>query len=494
MIRSNQKFLNFLNILSDGFLVFLSFLFAYIVRFIYLEGDHSGLSVVYYLSTAGIAVVVQLLIFTWLGLYDSQRKERFRNLLWRLVKSNLISCATLWVILYLLKWMDVSRLTVLLFLAIETVVLGGKRCILLKILHHFRKLGYNQKHIILVGTGALAEKYLSEIQCSPELGYRVIGYISTEIDQNSFPDLTFLGTYEDLVRLLELISPDEVVVAMSPKEYTQTQRVIAACEKTGTKMAMIPFYTQFFPANPQIDYLNDIPMLHLRPNPLEHFAWSFIKRAIDFLASLFLLLLLSPVFLTTAVGVKITTRGSVIFKQIRVGKDKKEFCMYKFRSMSEGTADEEKAWTTGHDPRKTKFGAVIRKCSIDELPQLLNVLRGEMSLIGPRPELPVYVEQFKEEIPHYMVKHQVRPGMTGWAQVRGFRGDTSIPERIRHDIYYIEHWSLLFDLKILASTLFCGLINGESIDISSPTVDILSGENEILSREHRPTVQKGDTL
>jgi len=182
----------------------------------------------------------------------------------------------------------------------------------------------------------------------------------------------------------------------------------------------------------------------------------------DIFGSICAIILLSPVMLAAAIGVRVSSPGPVIFKQIRVGRNKKNFTMYKFRSMKVNTS-ENSGWTTDTDPRKTKFGSFIRKFSIDELPQFFNVLKGDMSLVGPRPELPHFVEQFKESVPLYMVKHQVRPGITGWAQVCGYRGDTSIPERIKHDIYYIENWSLLLDIKILILTVFKAFVNSEKI-------------------------------
>ena len=186
----------------------------------------------------------------------------------------------------------------------------------------------------------------------------------------------------------------------------------------------------------------------------------FGKRLIDTVLSLIALIILSPLLLITALAVKISSPGPVLFKQERVGRNKQTFYMYKFRSMEVQPPEEEKkAWTVKNDPRVTNFGRFMRKTSIDELPQLFNVLKGDMSLVGPRPERPQYVEKFREEIPRYMIKHQVRPGMTGWAQVNGYRGDTSIRKRIEHDLYYIENWTLGLDIKILFLTVFKGFIN-----------------------------------
>lgn len=459
MIKKNQSFLNCLHILLDGSLVFFSFTLAYALRFYYFSGDLDTVPMTYYLLLGGIVMVMQPILYAFFGFYRSLRKESFLKVIFQLCQANLLACMLLFGVLYTLKVVHISRLTIFLFLGIETVILATKHLVLRLLLRHFRKEGYNQKHVILVGSGVLAHRYLQEIASSPELGYQIMGYVGKK--QQDMP-LDFLGDFSQLTQRIEEKLPDEVVVAMSPEEYGETQTIIETCENTGTKMAMIPFYTQFFPANPRVDFLNNIPMLHLRPIPLEHFFSAFLKRSVDFWGSLFLIILLSPLLLLIAIGVKCTTKGSVVFCQTRVGKDKKEFLMFKFRSMHENSG-ESTTWSQNSDPRKTKFGAFLRKFSLDELPQLWNVFRGDMSLIGPRPEIPHFVEQFKTEIPHYMVKHQVRPGMTGWAQVSGFRGDTSIPERIRHDIFYIEHWTFFFDVKILWLTLWKGIINGETL-------------------------------
>ena len=203
-----------------------------------------------------------------------------------------------------------------------------------------------------------------------------------------------------------------------------------------------------------------LPVINIRYVPLSNTFNAIIKRAVDIVGSLVCLVLFSPVMLVTAVLIKLTSPGPLIFKQERVGLHNQPFIMYKFRSREVQKANvEQKGWTTRHDPRVTGIGKFIRRTSIDELPQLINVLKGEMSLIGPRPERPQFVEKFREEIPRYMIKHQVRPGMTGWAQVNGYRGDTSIRKRIEYDLYYIENWTLGLDIKILFLTVFKGFVN-----------------------------------
>ncbi|MNJ56292.1 UDP-glucose:undecaprenyl-phosphate glucose-1-phosphate transferase [compost metagenome] len=201
-------------------------------------------------------------------------------------------------------------------------------------------------------------------------------------------------------------------------------------------------------------------MINVRDIPLDMAANRLVKRAFDIVFSLFAIIITSPVMLFVVIGVKLTSPGPVIFKQERMGLNRRTFQMYKFRSMKvlpEGMADT--GWTTENDPRRTKFGAFIRKTSIDELPQFFNVLAGHMSVVGPRPERPYFVDQFREEVPKYMVKHHVRPGITGWAQTHGLRGDTSIEERIQHDIFYIENWSMLLDIKIIIRTILHGFVN-----------------------------------
>lgn len=460
MIRSNQRFFNVLNIVSDAVLVYLSFALAFWTRFSLLESEGNSITVRSTFGFAIFAALCQTCIYALCNLYSSQRKERLRNLLFRLTYCHILGGMLLLVAMFWTKEVDFSRLALIFFFAIESVVIFFKRVILLYSLYFLRKRGYNQKHILLVGNGFLAEKYLHEVALAPELGYNLLGYVAWDKKESSFYHLDYLGDYNDFEELLERLKPDEVVVALPSHDYHYIGEVIEICEKTGTKMAMIPFYMEYFPSNPRVDFLHEIPMLHLRPIPLEHFAWAFLKRTMDFFGALTLILLLSPLLLATAVGVKISSKGPVIFAQTRVGRNKKEFKMFKFRSMVMNSGANS-TWSRNSDPRKTKFGKFIRKCSIDELPQLFNVLRGEMSLVGPRPEIPHFVAQFKLDIPHYMVKHQVRPGITGWAQVNGFRGDTSIKDRILHDIFYIEHWSLWFDVKILLLTLCKGVFNEE---------------------------------
>ena len=325
-----------------------------------------------------------------------------------------------------------------------------------------------------MGHGDSAELYLKKVASDRNLGFQVVGCVS---DKPRWKSLPYCGGYDRLADAFAQTHPDEVVVALSADESDRMPAIIHACEKDGTKVSVVPFYARYMPSDPQVDSINGLPLINLRRVPLDNLGNAFVKRAMDIVCSLFLIILTSPLMLIAAIGVKLSSPGPVIFKQERVGKDKKPFYMYKFRSMRVN-ARENTGWSKNEDDRKTWFGSLIRKCSVDELPQFFNVLKGDMSLIGPRPELPYFVEQFKEDIPRYMVKHQVRPGITGWAQVNGLRGDTSIEKRIEYDLYYIENWTLAFDLRILIMTAFC-MFNKEKVNGPSPK----SREDELAEKK-----------
>ena len=461
MIKENQVLLNRLNVISDGLIIFFTLPIAFWLRFYVLPGGVISVPFSQYLILAGVLVAVHLFTYAAFGLYRSFRQTRLLRELPKLWWASILDMTVLLSVLFVRHDIHVSRWTLAIFFALNLFLLSAKRVLLRSVLRHARQQGYNQKHVILLGRGPMARRYLETIRRERELGYHLVGDVAAE-HEKAWQELSYLGDYEALESILDLYRPDEVVSAVDLEDYPQTPHIIAACEKTGTKLSIIPFYAEYMPSHPQFDDLNGIPMLNIRRIPLDNWANAFCKRAMDVVGSLVLLVFTSPIMLVAAIGVKLSSPGPVIFRQKRIGRNKKPFYMYKFRSMRVNDR-QETGWSSSTDDRKTRFGALLRKCSIDEFPQFFNVLRGDMSLVGPRPEVPYYVEQFKEEVPLYMVKHQVRPGITGWAQVNGLRGDTSIQARIEHDIYYIEHWSLLFDIKILCLTLVKGFINDEKL-------------------------------
>ena len=324
-----------------------------------------------------------------------------------------------------------------------------------------RKKGYNLKHILLVGYSKAAEQYIDRIKQNPQWGYDVQGILDDNIARGTvYKGVKVIGSTGNLEYILPENKLDEIAITLGLEEYYKLNKIVAECEKSGVHTKFIPDYGNIIPTRPYTEDLLGLPVINIRYVPLSNTFNALIKRLTDIIGAVICIIIFSPVMLVSAILVKTTSKGPLIFKQERVGLHNKPFQMYKFRTMYVQTEEEErKGWTQKNDPRVTSVGRFLRKTSLDEFPQLFNVLKGDMSLVGPRPERPQYVEKFREEIPRYMIKHQVRPGMTGWAQVNGYRGDTSIRKRIEHDLYYIENWTLGLDIKILFLTVFKGFIN-----------------------------------
>lgn len=458
MIRENQRLLNQFNVLTDAVAVFLAMLVSYWLRFDLFRGIR-GMPFNYYVWLGVVAAALTLLIFAVAGLYESFRAVRLHVEAGRVAVLELLVALIVMAAMFVLRLGETSRWSVAFFYGVSVLLLVGKRAALRLLLRRYRTMGYNQKRVLLVGHGESAEAYLKKVTQDKSLGYQVVGYVADRSDWSALP---YCGAYRQLEEIFQREKPDEAVVALPTEEGQWMGKIIDACEKDGTKLSVVPSYVRYMSSNPQVDIVNGLPLINLRRIPLDNLGNAMLKRTADIIGSLVLIVLTSPLMLIAAIGVKLSSPGPIIFRQERVGKDKKPFYMYKFRSMRVNSK-QNTGWSKNEDDRKTWFGSLIRKCSVDELPQFFNVLKGDMSLIGPRPELPFFVEQFKEEIPRYMVKHQVRPGITGWAQVNGFRGDTSITKRIEFDLYYIENWSPAFDLRILLMTVFC-MFNKEKIN------------------------------
>ena len=458
MNRENQSMLERLNSLADMLILVFSMAVSYMIRFglFRVENEHRELPV--YLVLLMLLIPMYLLIFQAFGLFDIFRFRRFTEKMVCLLEANAIIAGIVAAVLFVMKDLHLSRWVIVQYFIISMVLLVVKHLILRGLMLRAQKKGVGSKTVLLLGSGRSAREYLQVLEEHPEYMHQVIGYVSSQPRL----DIEFLGGYEDLYTVLNEKKPEEVVCALSFSEAEYLQRVMADCEKTGTKVSIIPFCYRYIPTKPQIDQMGRIPMINPRKVPLDNLINALLKRAMDIAGSLVLIVLTAPIMLVAAIGVKVTSPGPVIFKQVRVGRNKKLFTMYKFRSMRVNDQSDT-AWSTNNDPRKTRFGAFIRKYSIDELPQFFNVLKGDMSLVGPRPELPYFVQNFQETVPLYMVKHLVKPGITGLAQVKGYRGDTSIPRRIEWDVHYIENWNLFMDIKILFMTVFKSLRNEEAL-------------------------------
>ncbi len=463
VIKDNQKMLNRLHVVIDGIVIIFSYIAAWYLRFRsgIFELDPWFLSLQEYVRALLIVVPGYLILYYIFQLYTPKRIQGRRLEAWHVVQANIIGLMAFILFLYLSKQSDFSRTMIFIFFVINVCVEVIVRNIIREGLRNMRRNGYNQKHVLLVGYSRAAEQYIDRVKANPDWGYVIRGILADNIPRGTeYRGIKVLGRTENLTIILPENRLDEIIITLGLAEYHKLEHIVSMCEKSGVHTKFVPDYNNIIPTRPYTEDLLGLPVVNIRRVPLNNMLNAFVKRCVDLFGAVVALILFSPVMAITAAIIKATSPGPLIFRQERIGLQNKPFQMYKFRSMIvQDKESEKKGWTTKEDPRVTPIGKFIRKTSIDELPQLINVLKGDMSLIGPRPERPQFVEKFREEIPRYMVKHQVRPGLTGWAQVNGYRGDTSIKKRIEYDLYYIENWSLGFDFKILFLTFFKGFIN-----------------------------------
>lgn len=464
MIKDNQKVFNRLHLIMDALIVIISYAIAWILHFRVFNhfGPDTGiLPMEHYMQALIFIVPAYMLLYYYCKVYTPQRTSGYGREIYNIVCANTIGLVAFIVLLYIIQQPDYSRKMICIFYVLNIVLTSLSRLIVRRILRTYRAKGYNLKHILLVGYSRAAEEYIDRILGNPEWGYVVHGILDDSVPAGTlYHGVKVLGRVDNIHEILPANELDEIAITLSLKDYDRLEEIVSICEKYGVHTKFIPDYNSMIPTKPYTEDLMGLPVINIRYVPLSNTLNMLAKRLVDIVGSLVGIILTSPVMLVAAIAVKASSPGPVIFKQERVGLHSKPFYMYKFRSMEQQKPSEEKkAWTVKDDPRVTKVGRILRKTSLDELPQLFNILKGDMSLVGPRPERPLFVEKFKEEIPRYMVKHQVRPGLTGWAQVNGYRGDTSIRKRIEYDLYYIENWTMGFDIKIIFLTFFTGFIN-----------------------------------
>ena len=432
----------------DAGIIGAAYFFSWYLRFKsgFFVQDAGVLPAKTYFSALFLIIPGYLLLYSIFQLYMPRRVKSYRKELMDIIRANGIGFMIFILVLYFIKQEHFSRQMLCIFFFINISLEFASRYLIRTILWKMRKQGLNQKHILMIGESQMAEQYMDRLRENPKWGYQVFAHLKDE---------------EKLERILEGNELDEVVIALRAEDYGKLERIVDVCEKAGVHTKMIPDFGNVISTRPYIEDVQGIPVIHVRRVPLNIMRNRAAKRAVDLIGATVAIILFSPVMLLTVLVVALTEEGSVIYRQERVGLHNQVFYMYKFRSMIMQDEEEEKTeWSTRNDPRITPVGKLIRRTSIDELPQLFNVLKGEMSLVGPRPERPQFVQKFRDEIPRYMVKHQVRPGMTGWAQINGYRGNTSIEKRIEYDLYYIENWTMVFDMKILILTIFKGFFDG----------------------------------
>jgi len=447
-------------VILDAVLTAVAFVLAYQLR-VAIEWPEPLANLVPFSSYAGLMIVqvvaVVVTLFFYRQYYIPRAVSRVDQLYYIFAGVSIGTLMAVAISTFIFKNNDVILdypRAMIIYAWILTIVL----LLIGRVLHQFvrislRQRGWGKDRLLVVGTGDMAQIIIQRIQRSPYLGYELVGVVNGLGDILDIQGVPILGSPEDLPKLIEEFEIDEVIIAMPEKGHRETVRVISYCERGRVTIKIFPDVFQFVTSQANIDELGGLPLLSVRDYALRGYLLIF-KRLMDVVGAFVGLVFLSPLMMLIAVAIKLESPGPVFFIQERMGLDGKPFQMIKFRSMRRDAEKNGPGWTTEDDPRQTRLGAFIRKIEADELPNLINVLLGEMSLVGPRPEQAHYVEQFRRTVPRYMDRHQEKGGMTGWAQVNGLRGDTSITERTKYDLWYLENWSILLDVKIMLRTIW----------------------------------------
>jgi exopolysaccharide biosynthesis polyprenyl glycosylphosphotransferase len=450
-------------LLGDTLLVFFGLYLAYQVRFKafpLLPGR--GLTppeLRQYLNVYPLATLVILLSFKWFGLYRRQWSLLTSSEPARILKGTLTGFVVLIVMTFVYKHKGFTYSALVAILAVPCIVIPVT--VFRKLMGrfeawHFARSGLTRK-LLIVGTGSKAKSLIASIKNAPQLCYEIVGVVSASPRKKGGQLLGYpvLGTLDDIATLLKKDSVDEVILCVPSLDHETKSNIILECEKQLIDFRLIPDMYEILAASLEVVSIDGVPLMGLKPLPLDN-PWNrLIKRLIDIVGAAVGLVVTTPIMFLAAIALKRNSPGPAFFRQERCGEDGRSFTLYKLRTMKDNAeAETGPVMTTRDDPRVTPVGAFLRKYNIDELPQLYNVLRGDMSLVGPRPERPFFVQQLKDGIPRYMSRHLVRSGITGWAQVHGLRQNTSLEERIRYDIYYMENWSVLLDVRIMLMTLF----------------------------------------
>jgi len=465
MLKQHQRLFRRLFLFADMVVVTAAWMLAYYVRF-----DWGPIPA--HLGRPPLANYLPMLVFVWpiwgsvfrsLGLYHVTRGTQLGTEAWLLVKASSLAVLITMAVAFLFweKQVSFSR-GVFVYFWIGAVVLAVlERVVLREVLEGFRVRGYNLRHVLIVGAGQLAETVARKTCEHPGLGFRIRGFLAERREDvgREFDGARIIGTYEDVQQVIEENGIEQVLIALPLESMGHLEPILKRVGNSTVDIKIIPDIYKFISLRGGIEDFEGLPVVSLLDTPLG--GWNdVVKRVVDTALAVGFLVLLSPILLLVALIIKLTSPGPVFYRQERMSLAGHTFLVWKFRTMR---VDAEKEtgpiWAGKEDSRRTPVGAFLRRWSLDELPQLFNVLKGEMSLVGPRPERPVFILEFRQKIPKYMLRHRVRAGMTGWAQVHGLRGNTSVEQRIVYDLYYIENWSLMLDFKILFLTLFRGFSN-----------------------------------
>lgn len=429
-----------------------SFVLAYYLR-LGLENvpGFSNISIFEYLQLSIYLIPVWIFIYALDGLYDTHVGRSLSGIFGRVFLSNSMAILLLSLGIFFAKSQFFSRLILIFIWIISIVLVMVGRLLIKSIQQYLLQFGISRRKVLLIGDNDTAEFVAAEIRKNSQLGLKIVGVINGEERHGSV--LRHLGSINQIESIVKKYQIDEIILAETKLSRKAISDIVQYCTNTNLSFKFIPDILAFMSLSTRSETIGSMPVLELRTIALD--GWGrIIKRFFDFIFALVILIVFLPLILIVAIIQKLTSPGPVFYGHERVGKDGKLFRLYKFRSMYDKAEEKEKRfWTQKDDPRITPFGNFLRKTNIDELPQFWNILIGNMSVVGPRPEQPKFVEKFNKEIPGYFKRHRIKSGLTGWAQVNGLKGDTSIAERARYDTFYIENWSLWFDFKIIIKTI-----------------------------------------
>lgn len=458
MSRHKKDFLiPALYVLADALAVESAFLIAYFLRFstglftfLPLTEDLPPLRA--YILSSLVVIPIWLLIFESGGMYAARRNVTLTEELFRILRHATLGMLVILSIAFFYRAFSYSRVVFIVVWVLAIIMLFIGRAVVRGIERNLYRRGRELRNAAVIGSNAMAEQLCTVLQNHPLLGYRIVGYFQDEQSAPNGMPVPCLGTVAEAPELLISNDIELALISLDYSRHHELSRLVRDCEGINVEFMLVPDILELMTSRMAVKEIDGIPLIKIKGMPMT--PWGrIIKRAFDLVISLLLLLVLLPVLAILAVIVKLDSPGPVFYMQERLGEDGRKFRIFKFRSMRVDAEMNGPVWSSGKsETRHTRSGKWLRMTSLDELPQLINVARGEMSLVGPRPERPYFVEQFKEVVPKYLDRHRVKAGMTGWAQVNGLRGDSSLEERIKYDIYYIENWSLGFDIRILIRT------------------------------------------
>ncbi len=460
--KHNQLFFTIMLVVDIGVIIF-SWLFSYYLRF------NSGLFPIpkgvpelsYYLRATPIIILIWAVSLQVGGLYQQMRSDSRFHEYFRIFRTATISLLLMVAAMFFYRGFEYSRLMMGIFWALSIVSLTISHTVVRTILRNARKRGYNLRYVLIVGAGELGQTLSEVFSRHPESGLKVVGLLGDSDDEigKKINGYSVIGTIDQVKEKIKEYGVDQIFIALPRHASDRMDKTLNLLGDETVDVKLAPDLLQFMRLNSGVEDFEGIPIVSLSESPM--YGWNVVlKRMFDIAVSIIAMIIWSPILLIISILIKLESKGPLFYKQERMSLGGEKFVIYKFRSMQAGAEKETGAvWATAKDDRRTKIGEFLRKTSLDELPQLFNVLKGNMSLVGPRPERPVFVKDFRKSVPMYMLRHKMKAGMTGWAQVNGWRGDTCVEKRIEYDLYYIENWSLLLDIKILWLTIWKGFVN-----------------------------------